>query len=135
VLDAMFDHVYRVRIHKAAPSSQQTNERTLFIRKVYRNTVCGTCHDAHFWYTFDAEGKLHNFYSIYLTKAYNRQWSESELTHFSQRISGKSIMDRFEFNPKTDAVTAATITSSLIFDTLAETNDLFAQLKKSGALK
>ncbi|MFZ5518943.1 MAG: TlpA family protein disulfide reductase [Candidatus Zhuqueibacterota bacterium] len=135
VLDEMFDIVYKIRTQSIHPQTKQVTERSFFIRKVYRNTVCGTCHDAHFWYTFDTSGKILNFYSIYLTKAYNRQWNESELSTFSQRIIGKSIVDRFEFNPITDAVTAATITSSLIFDTLAETKDLFAQLKKSGAVE
>lgn len=128
-LDEAFDIVYKAHIRQSA------GERIYFIRKVYRNTVCGNCHDAHFWYYFDARGKIINFYSIYLTKAYNKQWSESELNAFNKRIIGRSIQEKFIFNPRIDAVTAATITSSLIYDTLGETKNLFARLKKAGAIK
>lgn len=131
VLDPTFDIVYKIRTQEKAG----VPPAVYFVRKVYRNTVCGNCHDAHFWYYFDAKGKIINFYSIYLTKAYNKQWNESELIAFNQRIIGRSIREKFVFNPKTDAVTAATITSSLIYDTLGETKNLFAQLKKAGALK
>ncbi|MCI0494807.1 hypothetical protein L0Z72_07345, partial [candidate division KSB1 bacterium] len=131
VLDPTFDIVYKVRTQR----TDGVPPAIYFVRKVYRNTVCGNCHDAHFWYYFDARGKIINFYSIYLTKAYNKQWNESELNAFNKRIIGRSIQEKFVFNPKTDAVTAATITSSLIYDTLGETKNLFAQLKKAGAIK
>ena len=134
-LDETFDIVYKARTQPIGITSQIKGEQIFFIRKVYRKTVCGNCHDAHFWYYFDANGKIINFYSISLPKAYNKQWNESELTAFNKRIIGKSIQEKFVFNPKTDAVTAATITSSLIWDTLGETKILFAQLKKSGAIK
>ncbi len=131
VVDPIFDIVYRVQTQPKAGLANAT----YFVRKVYRNTVCGNCHDAHFWYYFDVNGKIINFYSIYLTKAYNKHWSESELARFSNRIIGRSISEKFVFNPQTDAVTAATITSSLIYDTLGETKNLFAQLKKMGAIQ
>lgn len=134
VLDETFDIVYKVRAQGTKKSPSAPGERIYFVRKVYRNTVCGNCHDAHFWYVFDARGKIINFHSIYLTKAYNKQWNESELTAFNKRIIGRSIQEKFIFNPKTDAVTAATITSSLIYDTLGDTKKLFATLKKSGAM-
>lgn len=131
VLDPTFDIVYKVRTQQKGG----VPPAVYFVRKVYRNTVCGNCHDAHFWYYFDARGKIINFYSIYLTKAYNKQWNESELAAFNKRIIGRSIQEKFVFNPKIDAVTAATITSSLIYDTLGETKSLFAQLKKTGAIQ
>ncbi|MDZ7332824.1 MAG: redoxin domain-containing protein [candidate division KSB1 bacterium] len=129
-VDPIFDIVYKIQVQRSTGLATVT----YFVRKVYRNTVCGNCHDAHFWYCFDTKGKIINFYSIYLTKAYNKLWSESELLAFTKRFIGRSIQDKFIFNPTTDAVTGATITASLIYDTLGETKNLFAQLKKMGAI-
>lgn len=131
VLDPLLDIVYKIRTQ----AKTSVSPAVYFVRKVYRHTVCGNCHDAHFWYYFDVRGKIINFYSIYLTKAYNKQWNESELKAFSQRIIGRSIQEEFVFNPEIDAVTSATITSSLIYDTLGETKNLFTQLQKLGAIK
>ena len=132
VIDKNFDIIYKVRSQLEGKSKKE--DHIFFIRKIYRNTVCGNCHDAHFWFSFDTNGKILHFYPIYLPKAYNKLWSKDDLNSFNKRILGKSILKKLTFNPEIDAVTTATITSSLIYDTLSKTKDLFAQLKKAGAM-
>ncbi|HEX9974189.1 MAG TPA: redoxin domain-containing protein [bacterium] len=107
----------------------------IFIREIYRNTVCDICHDTHFWYSFDSNGTIIHFTPIYLPKSYNKEWAEKDVQKFRQRLENHSIAESFEFKPEVDAVTSATITSSLIFDTINKTKHLFNKLKEEGIIK
>jgi thiol-disulfide isomerase/thioredoxin len=123
------DILYQVQLRT------EEGKKVLFIRKIYRPTVCDVCHDVHFWYSFDSNGTITHFFPIYLTKAYNQEWTEKDLQMFNQRIINRSITESFEFNPEMDAVTSATITSSLIFDTMNKSNNLFKLLKEKQIIK
>jgi len=108
---------------------------TVFIEEIFRNTVCDVCHDTHFWYGFDIKGKLTFFVPLYLPKSYNQQWDQNDVEKFRRRLTGQSVYNTFEFNPETDAVTSATITSSLIFDTINKTKLIFNRLIEEGIIK
>lgn len=106
-----------------------------FIRKIYRPTVCDVCHDVHFWYSFDSDGIITHFSPIYLTKVYNQEWTEKDLQMFNKRILNRSITESFEFNPEMDAVTSATITSSLIFNSIKKTKKILTKLRQEGVIE
>jgi len=44
-------------------------------------------------------------------------------------IVGRSIFDKFPFDPKVDAVTEATMSSSIVFEALGEGKDIFGEFK------
>jgi peroxiredoxin len=111
------------------------NKSVIFIREIYRNTVCDICHDTHFWYSFDSNGNIAHFAPIYLPKSYNKEWNEKDVQKFKQRLENHTVAESFEFNPEVDAITSATITSSLIFDTMNKTKYLFDKLKAQGIIK
>ncbi len=113
----------------------EEGKKVLFIRKIYRPTVCDVCHDVHFWYSFDSDGNITHFSTIYLTKVNNQEWTEKDLQMFNKRLLNRSITESFEFNPEMDAVTSATITSSLIFDSIKKTKMLLTKLKQDGVIE
>ncbi|UCF57813.1 MAG: hypothetical protein JSW15_04990 [Deltaproteobacteria bacterium] len=51
------------------------------------------------------------------------------------RVLGRHLYDDFSFNHVIDAVSSATITSSLIFNSLERADTTYQELKEKGYLK
>ena len=109
--------------------------KKLFAKVESRRTICGDCHDSHFIYVFDAEGKIVDFLSISLTKKGNIEWDADEVAFMKDRLIGRSIAEGDGFDVKVDALTGATITSILIFDSLRAGRRLYENLVSEGQIK
>jgi hypothetical protein len=110
-------------------------KRFLISKVVSQKSICDVCHDLHFIYTFDEDGKVVNFISIQLTKYGNKDWNEDDVQKMRSRIVGSSIVRNYEFNPDVDAVSTATVTSLIIFNTLNHAKETLNKLKNNGYLK
>jgi hypothetical protein len=108
--------------------------RRLFAQMVSEVPTCDECHETHFIYTFEADGKIRHFIPIQLTKYGNEDWDEADIAAMRRRIVGRYIYRPFSFKAKVDAVTSATITSAAIFRGLNEGQVLFEELKARGLL-
>jgi peroxiredoxin len=104
--------------------------RFLFARLASDPSLCDICHDSHFLYLFDQEGTIVDFVPVQLTKLGNIPWSEQDVQKIKGLVCGKNIMDTFPFNPKYDAVTTATMTSSVVFESLNRAKKLFGDFKE-----
>ena len=107
----------------------RTRGAYLFSRVESRLSVCDVCHDTHFIYTFDQEGIIRDFMSIGITKYGNVPWTAEDVKKMKSGLVGKSIFSPFTFNPKVDAVTTATMSSSLIFEAIGQAQASFADFK------
>ena len=67
-----------------------------------------------------------------LTKYGNQPFTETDLAKIRSQFVGKFIFDDFDFKPDVDAVSAATITSSVIYKTFNEGKALYEELKAAG---
>ena len=105
-----------------------------FIEIISRAPACVDCHDTHFIYAFDAAGEILRFEPLQLTKIENKPWNAEDVAKMRRRILGKSISKRLLFNPEVDAVSAATITSAAIFDSLSQGGKLLKELKEMGLI-
>jgi hypothetical protein len=115
---------------------EEAEERTrLYARVVSRANPCDICHDVHFIYVFKEDGKIVNFYPLQLRKYGNRALNEEEVGKLREKIVGKYVYQPFPFDPEVDAVTSATITSSVIFDSLSKGGFIFEELKERGSLQ
>lgn len=94
-----------------------------------RPSLCDICHDSHFILVFDQEGVFRNFIPLQLTKLGNIPWTEDDSSKIKRQIIGKSMFAEFPFNPKVDAVSTATMSSSLIYDALNDGKKVFANYK------
>jgi hypothetical protein len=104
----------------------------IFSRVITRLPVCDVCHASHFIITFDASGKVVDFDLITLTKYGNAPWALEETAFMRKKLVGLSVLEKHTFDPKVDAVTSATMSSSLIFDSVGRTGKIYEALKKAG---
>ena len=72
---------------------------------------------------------------IQLTKYGNLQWADEDVKKLKSRTVGRSILEPFIFDPQVDAVTSATITSVLIFDSLDKAKAIYEILKRKGYIE
>ncbi len=109
--------------------SPERNRAFLFSRFESKPSLCDVCHDSHFIYVLDPEGKIVDFIPVSMTKKDNILWSEKDEQKIKSLIVGKSIFDNFPFNPRVDAVSTATMTSSLVFESLNQGKEIFGKFK------
>lgn len=107
-------------------------KKILFSKLASRRAVCDVCHDTFFIYTFNSLGKIVDIIPIQLTKTGNKNWTEDDIKKLKERIIGRSIFKPFSFNPKVDAISGATITAVLIFDTLEKAKEIYEKLREEG---
>ena len=110
------------------------SEIRLFARVVSRKIPCDLCHDAHFIYIFDSAGMVLDFIPMELTKYGNEPWDEKDLRKMRQQIVGKNVFNPFPFDARVDAVTSATITSSVVINSMNQGRALFKKLKEKGLI-
>ena len=107
-----------------------TSEIRLFARVVSRKIPCDLCHDAHFIYIFDHTGKVLDFIPLELTKYGNEPWDEKDIQKMRQQVVGKYVFNPLPFDSEIDAVTSATITSSVVINSMNQGGSLFKKLKE-----
>ncbi len=106
----------------------------VFSRVISRLPVCDVCHPVHFIITVSARGRVVDFDSINVTKYWNKEWTAEEIDQMRKKLLGLSVLEERLFDPEVDAVSTATISSSLIFDSLSRTGPIFQILKDGGHL-
>ena len=106
------------------------NAQTLYAEVISRPTICEVCEDVHFFYVFNEKGAVVEFVPLQLTKWGNNEWTAEDIEIMRQRLMGRFIFTPFYFNPELDAVSSATITSAIIFDSLSDGKSLFDSLGK-----
>jgi hypothetical protein len=107
----------------------------LFAEVTSRLSVCDICHDVHFIYVFASTGKVIGFEALQLTKYGNVNWNAGEVEKMRRRVIGRSLTVPHAYDPRVDAVTSATITSAIIFDSLDQGQALLQELAEQGLLK
>ncbi len=95
-------------------------------------SLCDLCHDSHFVYSIDPKGIIVALLPIYLPKRGNVKWSEEEIARYRKTFVGKSIFDIFHFNAQHDAVSGATITSSIVYDGFNRGKTIFSRQAQAG---
>ncbi len=101
----------------------------LFAEVASRQTVCDVCHDVHFIYVFDMTTRIVGFEPLQVTKYGNVLWNDEDVTTMRRRVVGQYLTAPRPFDPKVDAVTSATISSAIIFDSLAQGAALIEELR------
>jgi len=106
----------------------------LFAEITSRSAICDVCHDVHFFYVFDRQGMILAFEPLHLTKYGNVEWNEAEVAGFARRVLGRPLVAGWNFDPQTDAVSSATMTSAIIFNSLDRGEELLEELREQGRL-
>lgn len=106
----------------------------VFMKPVVRFLPCDVCHDAQFFYIFREDGEIVDLVPMRLSKYGNQPFSETDTDKLRARFIGKRLFDPVVFNPAVDAVSAATITSSVVYKSFQEGRALYEELKAEGLL-
>ena len=118
-----------------ATVAQNGHRQPIFAEVSNRSAICDVCHSVHFFYVFDQTGLVLDFVPLQLTKIHNDEWDKAEVDRFARHIIGKNLDSHWNFDPKVDAVTGATMTSVIIFDDLGKGHALLEELQKGNFLQ
>jgi hypothetical protein len=110
-------------------------KKQILAAMISRPAPCDVCHDVHFIYAFENTGEILQLIPVLLTKYGNEDWDNEDVEKMRKRVIVKYIHQPFDFDPEIDAVSSATITSSVIFNSLEEELRLFTELKEKGYLQ
>jgi hypothetical protein len=111
------------------------SKRRIFARVVARKIPCVDCHDVFYIYSFDDTGKFIQFIPISISKLDNEAWNEKDINKMRNNFKGKSLLKERHFNPKVDAISSATISSKLIYNSMGETELVIRKLIDIGYIK
>lgn len=121
------------KIHSAVVPKSGMNER-VFAVNISRSVPCDVCHDIHFFYLFEKSGKILQLVPLELSKYDNEEWDDDDIDFIRRRTVGRYLFEPFDFNPDVDAVSSATISSSMIFKSFNEGKLIYRGLKQKGYL-
>jgi len=102
----------------------------MYAKLISRNPTCDVCHGIHFIVTFDRKGIIKDFFPIHLTKYGNVNWSAADIELIQHKLAGRSLLQHKTFNPKVDAVSMATMSSALIFNSLNKLQSTVTELQQ-----
>ena len=108
--------------------------RPLFAEVLSRSAICDVCHNVHFYYLFDATGKVIAFEPLHLTRYGNVEWNAEETKKMRRRVVGGYLTTPWNFDPQVDAVSRATMTSAIIFNSLDQGRALLQELEQMNYL-
>ena len=97
----------------------------LFARLESGITMCDVCHDTHFIYFFDKDGTVIDFIPLEITKYGNIPWADEDIAKMKKNLVGRNIFEPFNFNPAVDAVTTATMSSSMVYEAMNRAREHF----------
>lgn len=112
----------------------EVDGRPIFAEVLARSAICDICHNVHFYYLFDASGKVIAFEPLHLTRYGNVEWTTEEAEKMRRRVVGGYLSTPWVFDPQVDAVSRATMTSAIIFNSLDQGSRLLEELEKQNYL-
>ncbi len=94
--------------------------------------VCDICHALHFVAVFDRFGEVVELVRLRITRYGNQEISAEDLAFLRSRVKGFNAFRPRPFDPSADAVTGATMSSSLVFDALRNAGSFLQDLIEAG---
>jgi len=98
-----------------------------------RAPLCEICTGVYFLFAFDGSGRVRGFSPLVVHKWGNASWTAADSRYFESRVAGRT-MSGLEFDEGVDAVTTATISSSIIFDEIKQAHRVVESLLREGGL-
>jgi len=99
---------------------------------VNRVSTCDVCKDVQFLYIMDHLGNVKDIIPIHLSKLYNETLNEADVSKIKGNIIARNVRETIPFNPAVDAVTSATITSGLMYDSVNNGALIYRRLIEKG---
>jgi hypothetical protein len=98
-------------------------------------STCDVCSEVQFIYIIDRFGNVLDLISIHLSKLYNELFTEDDVAEIRNRLVSRNVRENIPFNADVDAISSATITSGLIYDSINKGGRIFDLLIEKGFIK
>jgi hypothetical protein len=108
-------------------------ENALWALVAGRAKVCNVCHDIFFIVLFDDGGTVVGLEPITITKYKNVEFDERDVAFLRGRVVGRPLSRDIVFDPTVDAVSTATMSSALVFDTLRRLGETWKEMVEAGS--
>ncbi|MGA1794963.1 MAG: TlpA family protein disulfide reductase [bacterium] len=99
---------------------------------VNRVSTCDVCKEVQFLYIVDRLGNVRDIIPIHLSKLYNETFNEEDVSKIKGNIIARNVRETIPFNPAVDAVSSATITSGLMYDSINKGALIYRRLIEKG---
>lgn len=116
-------------VFKGTTKNKRKSE-TLYATVISRKPTCDVCHGIHFIVAFNLLGVIKDFVPLHLTKYGNALWSATDTQFMQKKLVGQSVMNHLQFSPKIDAVSMATMTSAIIFNSINKLRETVEELQR-----
>ncbi|MGA1823389.1 MAG: TlpA family protein disulfide reductase [bacterium] len=111
------------------------SDEDIYAIVVNRLSTCDVCAAVQFIYMIDRSGNVIDLIPIHLSKLYNERFNEDDIAEIKERIVSRNVRETIPFNSEVDAVSSATITSGLIYDSINKGKRIFDLLLEKGFIK
>ena len=102
---------------------------------INRVSICDVCKEVQFIYIIDSLGNVVDLLPIHLSKLYNERFNDEDIKKIRGLIISRNVRENIPFNPGVDAVTSATITSSLLNDSINKGAQIYDLLLEKGLIQ
>jgi hypothetical protein len=116
-------------LYTATVTTEKGKPLILYSSLLSEKPVCDVCHGIHFIITFDENGIIRDFTGLHLTKYGNVEWNEYDIENMRKQLMGKKLKKELIFDPAIDAISTATMSSTLIFKGVNELRAVYNELK------
>ena len=106
--------------------------KRIFARVVARWIPCSDCHNVFYVYSFDSEGRFLKFVPLSIHKYGNEPWNDTDAAKIQTHLHGASLLEAVPYSPRVDAVTSATISTEVIYNSIQDTPRLIDALVRKG---
>lgn len=103
-----------------------------FVKVYIRSPVCDVCHPVYFLLIFSEQGIVTDFTPLYITKYGNSPLVFEDIQKLRGKIIGRDLEKTYQFQPEYDSITGATMSVSLVFNSLNKAKGLYKKLQKDG---
>ncbi|MEW5803339.1 MAG: TlpA disulfide reductase family protein [bacterium] len=126
------DGLYIIDSLSPAGKAEEAGKRRWFAKVYNRFPLCDVCHPIYFLIIFNENGVVTDFLPLHITKYGNEPLSTVDTRKLKEKIVGRHLTHTYQFQPEYDSVTGATMSISLVFDTLNKARGLYQQLQQAG---
>ncbi|MGA1867891.1 MAG: hypothetical protein ACMUJM_05015 [bacterium] len=102
---------------------------------VNRVSTCDVCKGVQFIYIIDRSGNVLDLIPIQLSKLYNEAFTQEDISQIKERIVSRNVREMIPFNSEVDAISSATITSGIIYDSINKGGRIYDLLLEKGFIK
>ncbi|MGA1842552.1 MAG: TlpA family protein disulfide reductase [bacterium] len=111
------------------------SKEDIFAILINRPSTCDVCEHVQFIYMIDRLGTVLDLIPIKLSKLYNASFDENDIIKIKKGLIARNVREGITFTPQVDAISSATITSVLVYDSINKGAKIYDLLLERGFIQ